>query len=89
MGNPVLDAAFKRALIYAVVAFISAFGASWGVSQDLNAGVAAGIAAGCSTFLIRWGGEGGYDANRAANGKVNPGDVPEASSQVVVTKVAN
>lgn len=89
MSNPVLDAAFKRALIYAIVAAIAAVGTAMYSDQSTREIIGAAIVAATPVFLARWGGEGLYDANRAATGKVNPGDVPEASTQVVVTKVAN
>ncbi len=86
--NPVLDAAFKRALIYAVVAAIAAVGTALYTDQPTRQIIGAAIVAAMPVFLTRWGGEGVYDTQRAVNGQVNPGDVPEASNKLEVTRVA-
>jgi hypothetical protein len=87
--NPVLDAASKRALIGAFIIGAATFFATIATIHDWWTIASATGAAICAQLIYRFGFEGVYDSNRAANGNVNAGDVPEASPKMVVTKVAN
>lgn len=84
-GNPVLDAAFRRAFILGVLLGIGAFIGARQQGLDWENAVYSGITILISTLVIRGLGEGGIDANRAATGNMNEGDVPVASSKVTVT----
>jgi len=87
--NPVLDAATKRALLGAVIIGAITFFATIATTHDWWIIASATGGAICAQLAFRLGVEGVYDANRAATGKINPGDVPEASPKTVVTNVAN
>lgn len=87
--NPVFDAAAKRALMGAFISAAVVFFSTLPATDDYKVLASAVGGAFFSYLALRLGVEGAYDMQRAKNGQVNPGDVPEASSKVVVTKVAN
>ena len=85
-SNPVIDAAFKRALLAALLVGLSTFFVMLPQTDDwklLVSGVGGAIV---GVIISRLGVEGTYDANRAANGNISKGDVPEASPKVEVIK---
>jgi hypothetical protein len=86
--GPVFDAAFQRGLVIAVITYIAGF-ASFLLVPDLALRYcfAAAVAPALGAFATRAGYEGVIDTNRANQGIVNPGDVPEASSKLEVTRV--
>lgn len=89
MNGAVLDAATKRAIMGAVIIGAITFFATIATTHDWWIIASAAGGAVCAQLVTRFGIEGVYDSIRAQNGTVNPGDVPEASTKVVVTKVAN
>ena len=87
--NPVLDAATKRAIMGAtIVGAITLFAV---IAQTHDWWLIASAVGGavCAQLVTRLGIEGAYDSYRSAQGQVNPGDVPEASTKTVVTNVSN
>jgi len=85
--NPVLDAAMKRAILAAAIAGAAVFFAIIAQTHDWWVIASATGGAVVATLATRFGVEGYIDSNRAAEGIVNDGDVPEASSKLKVTKV--
>ena len=87
--NPVIDAAFKRALLGAFISAAVVFFATLPATDDYKILASAVGGSFFSYLALRLGVEGVYDSQRAKNGIVNPGDVPEASAKTVVTSVVN
>jgi len=87
MGNAVLASAFNRALILAGLTGLLATLTAYQQGQGWDDAIIAGVVVAITAIIARLGLEGGYDANRAATGNVNAGDVPETSDKLVVTKV--
>jgi hypothetical protein len=88
MGGPVIDAAFKRAVLAALLVGFSTFFALLPQTDDWKLLVSGVGAAVVSVLIARLGIEGTYDLNRANNGNMNAGDVPVASNAVDVVKAA-
>jgi hypothetical protein len=83
--NPVLDAATKRALMGAIILGLLTFFAIMVQTDDWKMIVSVVGTATLTNFAVRAGIEGIYDTQRAINGDVSKGDVPEASNKLVVT----
>lgn len=85
--GPVVDAAFKRALMGGFLVALSTFFVMLPQTDDwklLTSAVGGGFV---GVLISRLGIEGTYDNNRANTGNVNAGDVPQASDKLTVTKV--
>ena len=87
MNGAVLDAATKRAIVGAIIVGLLTFFAVLVQTDDWKMIVSIVGTATLTNFAVRAGIEGYVDSQRAINGVVNPGDVPEASSKLTVTKV--
>lgn len=74
-ATQVYIAATLRAVVIAIVTGISAGTAALASGVDDRQAIIAGVSAAASALLVRLVGEGGYDANRAKTGNVQPGDV--------------
>jgi hypothetical protein len=86
MNTAVIDAATKRAIMGAIIVGLLTFFAILVQTDDWKVIVSVVGTAALTNFAVRAGIEGVYDSQRAINGDVNRGDVPEASPLVVVTK---
>lgn len=68
-------AAFVRSIVVAVATGIAAGTSALASGGDERTAVIAGVGAFAAAVIVRFGAEGGYDANRARTGNVQPGDV--------------
>lgn len=95
LNNPVINAAVGRAFVVSLLVGILTVLTTRQLNVDIgglsvhpsweDSGISGAVAF-ITGFLARGFGEGGYDAQRAANNNVNKGDVPVAAPDVVVTE---
>lgn len=64
-----------RGLIVAMASGLAAGAAALASGSDERTAIIAGVGAFAAAVIVRFGGEGGYDANRAKTGRVLPSDV--------------
>jgi hypothetical protein len=86
-GNAVWNSAILRGFYVAVIAGLGGALPIWTQTDNTKLIIIAFLGPFLTALGWRGGGEGGYDANRAATGNMNAGDVPVASPKVEVTKV--
>lgn len=80
--SPQLRSALVRSLVIAVPSALLAALTTWQTTNDTKTIFIAGATAFLAPFIIRFGGEGLYDSNRAQKGQVKPGDVQPLPSPV-------
>jgi hypothetical protein len=71
----VLQAAAIRSILYVILAGISVYIASVTAGDTQQTAIYKGLGAAVAMGMLRLGGEGGYDAVRAAGNAINKGDV--------------
>jgi hypothetical protein len=91
MGAVLTAALYRSLLVGLLTGVVTALTARQqsinGVNLSWENAIIAGVISACTIILARGLGEGTYDANRAATGNMNAGDVPVASDKVAVEPI--